>query len=258
MDNTPDARRIQSDEILFDIIEHMEREGAVGVSQLADAVGRSKSTVHAHLASLSDRGYVVNTDGRYRLGLRFLDLGVHVREEVDLYHVAGPKLVEMATESEENARCVVEENGLGTFIAGATGKHSVSTDARVGTQPNLHCISGGKAILAHLPERRVRAIIDRRGLPKRTENTITDTEELIGELDAIRDDGYALNLGESIDGIHAVGAPVLDNSGGVVGAISISGAANRLPVERCRDELAELVVATANEIELDLTYASGR
>lgn len=255
MDDGLDGRRIQSDEILFDIIEYMEQKGAVGVSEVAESVGRSKSTVHAHLASLSDRGYVVNTDGRYRLGLRFFDLGIRVRNGIDLYQVAGPKLAEMASQSEENARCVVEENGLGSFIAGATGKHSVSTDARIGTQTHLHCISGGKAILAHLPEHQVRTIIDRHGLPGRTDNTITDPETLLEELETVRNNGFALNCAESIDGIHAVGTPVLDEDDAVVGAISISGAASRLPVERCRTEIADLIIATANEIELELIYA---
>lgn len=254
MDDVTGGRKIQSDEILFDIIEHMEQEESMGVSELADSVGRSKSTVHAHLASLANRGYVVNVDGQYRLGLRFFDLGVHVRNSIDLYPVAAPKLVEVASQSEENARCVVEENGLGTFIAGATGKHSVSTDARVGTQTYLHCISSGKAILAHLPDHRVRAIVDRYGLPRRTENTITDLQTLRSELVTIRENGFALNRGESIEGLHAVGAPILDEDD-VVGAISVSGAASRLPVERCRTEIADLIVATANEIELDLTYS---
>lgn len=252
-------KRIQSDEVLFDIIEHLEREGDAGVSELADAVDRSKGTVHAHLASLRNRGLVVNADGRYRLGLRFFDLGVQVRDDIELYHVASPKLADVAAETEETARCVVEENGLGTFIAGAAGSHSVNTDVRIGTQTHLHAISGGKAILAHLPERRVRAIVERHGLPRRTENTLTDLEELLAELETIRDDGFALNRGESIDGIHAVGVPVRDEGGGVVGAISVSGAARRLPIERCRSEIADVLTATANEIELDLTYAeSGR
>ncbi|MGQ4557653.1 IclR family transcriptional regulator domain-containing protein [Halobellus sp. GM3] len=253
-----DGRVIQSDEVLFDIIEHLEREGDSGVSELAEAVGRSKGTVHTHLTSLRNRGYVVNDGGKYRLGLRFLDLGIHVQNAVDLYHVAAPKLAEVAAEAEENARCVVEENGLGTFIVGATGKHSVNTDVRVGTQTHLHCISGGKAILAHLPTHRVREIVDAHGLPARTENTITDLDALLTELETIREDGYALNRGESIDGIHAVAAPVLDEDDAVVGAISVSGAANRLPIDRCRGELADLVVATANEVELNLTYADSR
>lgn len=255
MDGRPDSRLIQSDEVLFDLIEHLYQEGETGVSELADAADRSKSTVHAHLVSMEKRGYVVNTDGRYRLGLRLFELGIHTRDKIDLYHAAAPKLIDMAAESEKNARCVVEENGLGTFIAGATGKHSVSTDVRVGTQTHLHCTSGGKAILAHTPEHRVRAINDRRGLPKRTDNTITDLETLMDELETIRSDGFALNRRESIDGIHAVGAPVRDNTNGVIGAISISGAANRLPIERCRSEIADLIVATANEIELELIYS---
>lgn len=258
MNEIPDGRRIKSDEILFDIIDQMQQHGTVGVSELAGYVGRSKSTVHAHLVSMADRGYVVNEEGKYRLGLRFLDIGVYVRNTFDLYNVTKPKLEEVAARSEENARCLVEENGRGTFIAGATGKHSVRTDARVGTQMPLHCCSGGKAILAQLPKHRVRAIVERHGMEKRTENTITDLETLLEELETIREDGFAVNLGESVEGIHAVGAPVLNENGGVVGAISVSGAASRLPVERCRNEIADLIVATANEIELDLTFAESR
>jgi IclR family acetate operon transcriptional repressor len=258
MDNGPSGRGIQSDEILFDIIEHLQAEGPSGVSELAGAVDRSKSTVHAHLSSLAHRGYVVNADGRYRLGLRFFDIGVHVRDAIGLYRVESPKLPELANESEENARCVVEENGLGCFIDSAMGKHSVNTDARVGTLTHLHYISGGKAILAQFPEYRVREVVERHGLPKRTENTITDVTSLTDELKTVRDEGYALNRGESIEGIRAVAAPVLDANDEVVGAVSVSGAANRLPIERCRTELADLVVSTANEIELDLIYSGSQ
>lgn len=255
MDNSSNGRMIQSDEVLFDLIEHMEQEGEVGVSELAESVGRSKSTVHAHLTSLANRGYVVNTGGQYRLGLRFFDLGIHIRNNNRLYRFASPKLVELANESEENVRCVVEENGLGTFIAGASGKHAVSTDARLGTQTNLHCISGGKAILAHLPRHRVIEIVDRHGLPKRTEETITDMELLLEELETIRNQGFALNRGESIDGIHAIGAAITDDDGSIAGALSVSGAANRLTIERCCTEIADFLIATTNEIELELSYA---
>lgn len=254
MGQTNSSHKIGSDETLFDIIEFLEENGETGVTELADNVDISQSTAHAHLVTLSERGYVVNQQGRYRLSLRFLDLGVQLRKRKVIYPASIPKLKVLAAKSHETARCVVEENGLGIFLAEETGKHSVKTDARVGFQTNLHVISSGKAILAHLPEERVWEIIGEHGLPKQTEHTITDPDELFGELETIRERGYALNLQESTKGVHAVGAPVLDRSQHVLGAITIFGAANRLTEEHCREFSSE-VLAAANEIELDLTYS---
>ncbi|WP_435182612.1 IclR family transcriptional regulator [Halobellus sp. EA9] len=141
------------------------------------------------------------------------------------------------------------------FIHGAIGENVVATDARIGRHVPLHTTSGGKAILAELPDARVEEIIEQRGLSQRTDHTLSSREQLFAELDEIRERGYALNFEESIDGLHAVGAAIVDGEG-VRGAISVAGAAHRMPESRCRNEIADRVLAATNEVELNLVHGS--
>lgn len=245
---------MKSDETLIAITESIKRRGSAGVTELAEELGLAKSTVHSHLTTAEYHGFVVKEDGQYRIGLRFLDLGIHARDNKGIYTVAKSKVQELAEESMERAWCEVEENGLGVFICEAVGERTVNTDARIGKRMPLHCHAGGKAMLAYFPKDRRRAIIDRHGLERRTKHTITDEDELEDVLGAVRERGYSVNRQESILGIHAVAAPVRDNRGKVLGAVSVTGAANRMPEARITGEVSEMVLAAANEIELNFTY----
>ncbi|MFB6077995.1 MAG: IclR family transcriptional regulator [Halarchaeum sp.] len=244
---------VKSGARLLRIVRLLQEHGGLGVSEVADRLGKPRGSVHRYLKTLDEDGYVVNDDGRYRLSLRFLDHGVHVQRRHDLYEAATEKVDALAHAVDERAWCLVEERGWGVFLYGAVGANAVATDARVGAHVPLHSTSGGKAILASLAPERVDDIVDRRGLARRTDHTIADPDELRAELDEVRERGYALNLEESIDGLHAVGAPIVAD-GEVRGALSVSGAANRLSESRCRNEIADRVLTAANDVELDLTY----
>lgn len=98
----------------------------------------------------------------------------------------------------------------------------------------------------------VNQIIDQHGLTDRTTNTITEPDHLYEELQQIRERGYALNRGEDLQGIHAVGVPLVFD-GTVHGALSIAGTAHRFTDERCK-EYADLLLAAANDIELSVVY----
>lgn len=245
---------IKSDQSLFDIINALERLDEPTITEIADHVEMSKSTVYMHLNALEGNGLAAKTSGGYELGLRFLELGMNARDQKELYHAVAPKLDELAAESEEQAWTVIEEHGKAVYLTGSRGKYAVRTDADVGVRHHLHYCSGGKAILAHLPEERVTNVVEQFGLPRRTKYTVTSREALEEELRKIRERGFAINDQESIIGLRAVGAPIADERERVVGAVSVSGAAKRLPVERCETEIANKVLAAANEIELRLIY----
>lgn len=180
------------------------------MTEIAEELKLSKSTIHGHLTSLRRRGYVVRTDEGYRLGTEFLNLGKRVQTSYDLHSMAHEKVTHLAKETSERAWCMVEENGLGYYLARAERDHPVHLPSRIGQGVNLHSRSAGKAILAHLPESKIRAIIDRYGLPAETQNTITTEAELFRELETIREDGYAINDSESLSGLYAIGAPIID------------------------------------------------
>ena len=95
-------------------------------------------------------------------------------------------------------------------------------------------------------------IVDEYGLEEMTDNTITDRDALFDELDATRERGYSLNDQEEVEGVRAVGAPVRDRTGRVLGAVSVSGPVSRMQEERFREDLPEKVKNTTNVIEANI------
>ncbi|WP_411966375.1 IclR family transcriptional regulator [Haloferax sp. YSMS24] len=239
----------------FAILERLKERGPLGPTKLASDLGLAKSTVHRHLKTLEQEGFAVPDEGGYRIGLRLLDFGIYARNQHQFYEVAKSKVEELAEETGEKVWCVTEEQGRGFHLYGAAGKHSVRTPAREGTRSYLHQLAAGKAILSEFPDERVHAIIDQHGLPSKTSQTITETDELFEELQTVRERGFALNQEEIVPKLHAVGVAVTDQDGYPVGAISISGPSNRLKGERLTVDLANLLLGAANEVEINLNFS---
>ena len=112
----------------------------------------------------------------------------------------------------------------------------------------------GKAILAGLPDERVREIVDRHGLPRTTERTLTDEEELFAALEAIRDRGRAYDEEERMRGLCCVAAAIRDPTGAVLGAISVSGPRNRLAGRPLETDPPKSIPGAQNVIELNVAY----
>lgn len=243
---------LDSGERMLDILEALKENTSAGVTELAERLGMPKSTVHVHLSTLRERGYVVQTEGKqYRLSLRFLDMGTIARENQTVYDEIVPKLEEIAEETEEKSWCTVEENGKAVFIGKATGAHGIQTNVRIGQHVELYRLAAGKAILANVPEYRRREILDGYEFPLEGGVTRADFE---GNLASIRDRGIAYGSGRFIDGVTGVGAPITDTSGNIYGAISISGPTDRLDNDRIKNELADLVRGVAGEMRVNLSY----
>ncbi|EMA41891.1 IclR family transcriptional regulator [Halobiforma nitratireducens] len=248
-------RSVETVETAFDLVDALKERDSAGVSALADEVGLAKSTVHRHLTTLEKRGLLVREGDEYRLSTWFLDYGIHARDRRPVVEVARPKVDEVAAETDEKVWFVLEEHGLGVHVYGAEGKHSVTTHARIGRRTPLHQFAAGKAILAFLSEERVAEVLDRHGVAGQTARTITDRDVLFDQLETVRERGYAFNREESVTGVHAVGAPIREADGTAVGAISVAGPANRLRGEVLTDELPDLLLGAANEIEINLAHS---
>jgi len=244
---------VQSVQTAVDIVEYLREVGEAGVTELATALDCSKGTVHSHLATLLENEYVVRRGDRYGLSLKLLDLGEFVKSRIDIYDVVTDELDDLAAETGEVAQFATEEHGRAVYLDKARGEQAVNTASTVGKREYIHCISLGKAMLAHLPEERVEGIVDRHGLPAQTPNTITDRETLFAELETIRERGYAVDDEEIIEGVRCVAAPLTDD--GVVGAISISGPSSRMDGERFREELPRKLLRWANVIEINAKFA---
>lgn len=248
-------RPVETVETAFDIVDVLKRNDGAGITDIADELDLAKSTVHRHVKTLESRGLLVREGDVYRISTWFLDYGIHVRNRHRLYDVARPKVDELAAETNEKVWCVIEEHGMGVHIYGAEGRHSVKTHARIGQRTYLHQFAAGKAILAHLPDDRIESILEDYGLAAQTDQTITERDALYDQLATIRDRGYAFNREESVIGVHAVGAPIRNESGTAIGAISVAGPANRLRGDLMTEELPNLLLGATNEVEINLAHS---
>lgn len=237
------------------ILEAIDALPEPTLTALTDEVGFAKSTVFDHLQTLEANDFVVREDGVYRLGLRFLEFGGTARNDIELYETAQPEVEKLAVETGELVNLVVEEHGKGVYIDFVKGADSVELDTYVGKREPLHNTAFGKAILAHLPEERVTEIVERHGLPRETESTITTREDLDERLEQIRSRGFALDREERLEDLSCVAAPIIGSESGVIGAVSISGPAGRMHDKGLADDLADKVVRTANIIKVNLTYS---
>lgn len=245
--------KIKSIDTTFEIVEQLVTLDGAGVSELANHLDMPNSTVHDYLQSLHQRRYVVKEGQQYHVSTRFLEIGGHSRDRRKLFQIAKDEVDELAESTGEHANMMIEEHGEGVFLYTAEGEKAVRLDTHSGMRVPLQTTALGKCILSALSEDEVHDILDRVGLPKVTERTITSREKLFEELSEIDDRGYAFDVEERVQGMSCVAAPVKCDD--IVGAISVSGPTSRMTGERFTEEIPELVMRTANVIEVNLKYS---
>lgn len=252
---TRNSATVKSLETGFGILEALDELDQAGVTELAAETGVAKSTVHDHLTTMVENGYVTKDGSEYQLGLKFLNLGGRQRDEMNLYKVARPELRQLAMDTGELVNLVTEERGQGVYLDLKRGENAVNLDSFLGKAEPLHSTAVGKTILAYRPKSFVEDVIERHGLPGETENTVTTRSELFDELEIVRERGFALDREEQLRGLCCVAAPITDDGEYAIGAISISGPKNRMQPNRLENELADRVTQVANVIEVNLAYS---
>ena len=223
-------------------------------TDIAAELGVHKSTVSRLVAVLESRGFVeqLSDRGKYRLGFAIVRLAGSTSAQLDLAKESQTICDALAEQSGETTNIAILDEDRIINIVEAHGPGEIMLRTWVGQNCPAHATSSGKALLSSLPAAAVLELLGRR-LPTYTPNTIADVEVLQGQLDRARKAGWASVREELEVGLNAVAAPIRDNSGKVVAALSISGPAYRLAPERF-DEVAEMTVAAAQQISRRLGY----
>lgn len=256
MESTPDRAKnpVKTTLTTLDILETIKEQDGARVTELASELELPKSSVHNYLSTLNQRGYVVKEDNEYHVSLRFLDLGSKARDNREIYEIAKPNVRDLAEETGELANLLVEEHGEGVYIYREMGDKAVMVDKNVGHRVHMHNTALGKAILAHLPQEQVSAILDRHGMPALTDNTITDEATLFEDLERVREEGIAYDDEERLKGLRCVAAPILDENDHPVAAVSVSGPVARFSADRFRGQVPETIKNAVNVIELNVVH----
>jgi IclR family acetate operon transcriptional repressor len=257
--NTTQARSVKTTLTSIHIVQLVKDRNGASLTEIAEALDLAKSTVHNHLATLVREELLVQEDQQYHIGLGFLEFGEYARNRSELYTPAKIQVYRLAESTNEEVHFAVAENGFMFSVKYVMGDANPmnpevgSQFLKVGSKFHMHNSAPGKAVLSEYAPEEVERLIELRGLPATTENTLTEQTELLEELETIRDQGYATNDEEFQRGFRSIAAPVTLPDGTVLGALSIGGPAYRFEatgpsVDRSANTLLNAIAHVEDEI----------
>ena len=245
---------VQSVDRAVSVMEFLSRRGWSGVTEVAMELDIHKSTAYRLLATLRDRGLVEQDAAteKYRLGFGLVLLARAVSADLDILRCARPVCERLSERTKETVTIAVLEGDDAVVIHQSISRASALGVDWTGRHTPLHATAAGKIFLAYMPEVQLLRILEG-PLERFTENTIVDPASLKDHTGKIRDEGYGYTVEELETGLNAVGAPIRCAEGAVVGAVSVSGPAFRLPPDDF-PEFAELSKRAATEISRCLGF----
>jgi IclR family transcriptional regulator, pca regulon regulatory protein len=228
----------------------------LGIADIADNLGMSRSTTHRYMITLVALGYLEQGSSRkYRLGLRVTDLGMSALDSTGLREHSHPELEELRRRTSYTAGLGVLDGEEILYVDRARGFRREQTEAALDPQPGsrlpAHCTAIGKLLLAYLPEHEQRELIAKMTLTKHGPNTITAKKALREEL---RREGLAVNDQELAPELRTLAAPVRDQTGTVLAAVNLSVPSATAPLAELVDALGPQLVSTADRISASLGY----
>ncbi len=235
------------------------RQSEWTLNELVEQTQLNKTTVFRLLAALEHEGLLERTEqNNYQLGPEMVALGGWAMENNNLVTVSEPLLKDLV--GRVNERTTLEQpvqNGDGSWsmlgLLAIRSNHRITVSQIYGTRLPIHATSTGKAYLAHLPKEDQIAILDQTPIQTFTGSTKISKADLLAEFSQIRDQGYALALGELEDGLFATGTPLYNHRGEPIAAVSMEGPTSRVDEERLH-ELAQELMLTAAEISSRLGW----
>jgi IclR family pca regulon transcriptional regulator len=231
----------------------------LGIADIADELGMSRSTTHRYVITLVALGYLEQGASRkYRLGLRVTDLGMSALNSTGLREHSRPYLEELRQRTSYTVNLAVLDGPEILYVDRARsfrrGQNQIDLGLQLGSRLPAYCTSMGKLLLAHLPESEQREMIGEMKLTRRAPNSITSKKALRSELEHVREEGFAVNDQELAEGLHSISAPVRSETREVVAAVNMAAHSSMISLEELVDHLGPHLVTTADRISARLGY----
>jgi len=232
----------------------LKQDSAMNMTEISEKLKLYPSTIHRILDTLKYWGYVEQDPDtqKYQLGLKALELGMAKLHQIDLVREVAPYLKELVGQCNETVHLGVLEEEEVMYLAKEESSQTIRMCSYVGKRAPLHCTALGKVLLAYLPEEERKKILQQKELPRFTEKTITNKEELEKEIKQIKKQGFALDLEENEKDVRCIAAPIKNYQGKVIAAISVSGPVFR--IDGKQDILKEALIKTTKDISKRLGY----
>ena len=250
-------KEINSLKRAFDILNlYTPGNPNMGIKDVSQKLEISKSTAARTMITLEACGMLKQKEETrtYFLSKKVVELARVFLSNTDIKTIAMPFLKELAEKTDESIRLHIIEGEKRLCLAWIDSNKPV----RPVVGPNdiygpLHAGAPGKLILAYLPEEKVNIILDKTGMQRYTEFTITSRKELFAELQKVRNQGFAISKGEHLELVNTISAPIRNFFGEVVAALGICWVIRKSTSER-ENKYAELVKDSAYKVSQELGY----
>ena len=215
---------------VFAILGAIGDSGQIGISELSQRLGMSKTTVHRVVQTLKALGYVtqeIETE-RYRLTIRLFELGAKALESVDLVREADVEMRRIGAVTREAVHLGAFDEDAIIYIHKIDADYGLRMQSRIGRRNPLHSTAIGKVLLAWMDPADAREVLSHVEFRKSTQKTLSSAEAVLSILPRVREQGYGEDNEEQEEGLQCLAVPVFDRFGRVIAGLSIS-----FPTMRC-------------------------
>lgn len=229
----------------------------LSLADIAAQTGVAKSTTLRLVSVLTDYGFLerVPDTERYRIGIRAFEVGSVYIQSTSIESEARPFLQRLAVDCHQTANLGVLNRGEVVHLAVVPPDRPIRFYASVGDREDAYCSGLGKVLISELSDEELDALVEQHPLEPRTRRTIVSADILRSHLEDVRTQGYAIDDEESIVGLRCVAAPVRNDKGEIVAAISVSGPSSEFG-ESDLARYVELVKDAAYGISTRLGYGA--
>jgi len=223
------------------------------IPELAGSSGLPESTIYRYISTLKLSGFIeeASEPRHYRLGLKILELAQVVRKHWTIIDIALSVMQSLLSTTHETVFLTVPYGNKVMCIERLESHLHLKLSFEPGRTMPMHAGASAKVLMAFLDKAKQDRIIREEGLPRFTDNTLTDPDELKANLEAIRAQGYAISNQERDVGARGIAAPISDTRGFVIASLSIAGPQSRITEEKTRAYI-ELIIAGAQRITREL------
>lgn len=240
------------------LLDCFKEKHELSLLELVEISEMPKTTVFRLVSSLEDSGLIVKTkysshDVKYKLGMKLLEFGKLISEQMEYRKIALPYMVNINEKLNETVHLAVVEGEEVVYVENLDSNRPIRLVIRVGTRAPLYAGSAAKVLLANSDKVKREDYLRRLKLNKIGKNTIEDMEQLQKQLKEIREKGYSISRQEIYDDTMGFSCPIRDYSGETIAALGVS-----IPVADYNEEKAKLIldeiIRATNQISTELGY----
>ncbi len=207
------------------LMEALAEAGSpISLSELVRKVGLPKTTCHRILSILVNERMVrfEKNSRTYSTGFRFMSLAFRTWRNLDIRQAASDEMQRLGDLTGENIHLAVPDGNEIVYIDRVESRRILRLHSAIGNRASVHCTALGKSMVAAMPPERRERIVASIDFQRVAQDTITDPEKYLEDLDEVQRRGFALAIREHQSDVCGVAAGIRDFRGEVAGAVCVS------------------------------------